>query len=549
MLSDPRVNIDGDSRVVTTNHYLSVSSSDRVKSEFSTSDDCAISFDEFRNVLSVELLNFEVPHTKYAIDENNSTLYISEKISDTEFNFFGLKVGTSGYLVSNLVVSLELSQKCPIKYSSDDSLHNSYVFVTSSPTGKVAITSSGDVPFSVHNCQETLSVVALTKSSARTATLQYLAPFENIVAPGAVLLLRLSGNPEMDIQVIANDAPRMVTVIGDFSNVDNSNFDVNMATMTPLSAENSISEILGLGLVDLQPGVNDSVEVIGVESPFSGAMGADTSYVTPMLSVRFPAFVSTGDYVRLSGVDEYMSRSGARVATTHDESHFEIEYDPSTAFEGVGVEVVTSSGNTWPVDSIVVSGTGDGEAAVVVSLTESASSVSAGDSLTITGLTGDHWSSAPEMLVSSVQSATEIVGVIFVPCVATLAGSNITATPVNSITGNSTTYVGPYRYDLSACRRTIFCRMVVDDLDVGSITIPGSRTKFFGRIQLFSGGDLVNFSGTNNAWGDHTFNSLVKRLRRIHLRFYNDDGTLYKFEGCNYSMFLKVVCLSSNTGI
>lgn len=549
MLSDGALRIDGDSKVATRNHYLSVSSSDRVKSEISTSDDCEISFDEFRNVLSIELLNFEVPHTKYAIDHNNNTLYMSERISDTEFNFFGLKVGTSGYLVSNLAVSLELSQKCPTMYSSGDSLQNSYVFVTSNPTGKVAITSSGDVPFSVHNCQETLSVVSLSKTSATTATVQYLAPFENVVAPGAVLRLRASGTPEMDIQVIANDAPRVVTVLGDFASVDGSNFDVATATMTPLSAENCVSEILGFGVVDFQPGVNDSVEVIGVESPFSSAVQADTGYATPMVCVRFPAFVSTGDYVRLSGADEYMSRSGARVSTTHDDTHFELEYDPSTAFEGVGIEVVASSGSAWPVDSVLVSGAGYSEASVVVSLAESVSSVAVGDSLTITGLTGDHWSSPPSMLVSSVQSTTEIVGVVLVPSVATTASSKVRATPVNSTTGNSTTYVGPYRYDLSACRRTIFCGMVVDDLDVGSIRIPGSRTKFFGRIQLFSGGDLVNFSGTNNARGDHTFNSLVKRLRSFRLRFYNDDGSPYSFEGCNYSMFLRVVCLSSNTGI
>lgn len=542
--------VDGDSRQSTVNHYLSVSSGDRDKSELSTSNDCEISFDELRNVLRIELLNFELPHTKYAITDSNNTLYISEKISDKEFNFFGLRVGTSGYLVSNLAVALELSQHCPTKYSSDDSLRNSYNFVVSGPTGKVCVISSGDVSYNVHNCQETLEVVDFEKYSATEATLQYLAPFENVVAPGAILRLKLYSNADVDIQVVRNDGARVVTVVGDFSGIDEATFDATGATMTPFSAQNCVSEIIGFGLVDFQPGTtHDSSAVLGIESPFSKSVDPDSGLVTPMICVDFPAFVSVNDYIQLSGTQDYIQQQAARVAVTHDDSHFELEYDPSDAFTGTGLSVVTSAGLVCEVSSVVVAAADDSEASVAVTFGGTAPMISAGDSLTILGLTGDHWLSPPSLLVSSVTSATEIQGIVAVPSVTVLDAGETRATPVNQATGFSTTYVGPHRYDLSRGRRIILCRMVIDDLDVGSIVIPRSRIKFFGRIQLFSGADLVNFLGTENARGEHTFNSLVKRLRSIRLRFYNDDGSAYRFEGVDFSMFLKVVCLSSSTGI
>lgn len=550
--------IDGDANRSTVNHYLSVSSGDREKSELSTSNDCEISFDEFRNVLSIELLNFELPHTKYAIDQSNNTLYISEKMSETEYNFFGLKVGTSGYLVSNLAVSIELSQRCPTKYSTDAVLHNSYNVITSGPTGKVAIISSGDVAFNIHNCQETLPVVDLKKNSNTQATLKFLSPFEYIVAPGAILLLKLSSSADIEIQVIANDAPRMITVVGDFSYLDESTFDAAGATMTPVSATSCVSEVIGFGVVDFQPGTkNDSMEVLGMESPFASAIDADNGLVAPMVCVDFPAFVSANDYVQLSGTYDYLQTEPVRVSFTHDDSHFELEYNPSAAFEGSAISAVSSNGDMWLVESVVVDATGYNVASVTVTFEEPIAGLSildkltANDSLTILGLTGDHWISPPSMLISSITSTTVVKGTVEVPSMAAVDQEpGITrATPVSAATGYSTTYVGPHRFDLSRGRRVILCRMVVDDLDVGNISIPKSRTTFFGRIQLFSGADLVNFLATDNARGEHTFNSLVKRMRRFRLRFYNDDGTPYSFEGVDFSLLLKVVCLSSNTGL
>lgn len=547
--NNQHLRINGDSRPTTVNHYLSISSGDRNKSTSSTPNDCEISFDELHNVLSLELMNFEIPHTRFAVSENNNTLYISEKISDTEFNFFGLKVGTSGYLVNNLAVALELSQKCPTTFASDAVLQNTYNFVSAGSTGKVAIISSGDVEYSIHNAQEVLPVVEFTKHSATEASVKFLAPFEYIISPGAILKLKLYNNSEVEIQVTRNEASRVVTVIGDFSYLDEATIDLESATMTPYSATSCVSEVIGFGMVDFQPGMsNDSVKVLGVESPFSSAVDLDNGVVTPMLCTEFPAFVSADDYVQLSNTYGFLQDAPSRVSVTHDDSHFELEYDPSLAFAGYAMSAVTAGGDSWAIDSIAVEEAGNNEASVVVTFGDNISGLVIGDEVTIVGLTGDHWLSSPAVTLTDVASATVVTGTLAVPSLELVDGAT-RATPVNPTTGFGTTYLSPYRFDLSRGRRIILCRATIDDLDVGNIRIPKDRTKFFGRIQLFSGADLVNFLSTENARGEHTFNSLVKRLRSLRLRFYNEDGSEYDFVGVEFTLFIKAVCLDSNTGI
>ena len=177
------VKVNGDVRNQTTDHFISLSSSSRDKTTFTSSDDCEVGFDELRNVTGISLVNFEIPHTRYAIDKYNNTFYISEKISDGVYNFFGLKAGTGGYTISNLAVTLELSQNTPRVYNANTVMTNTYYFLTSTSFGKVAVVSSGDVEYNIHVCQETLAVKEFEKVSDTEAKITFLAPFEYIVAP------------------------------------------------------------------------------------------------------------------------------------------------------------------------------------------------------------------------------------------------------------------------------------------------------------------------------------------------------------------------------
>lgn len=548
---DKHENVNGDVRKPTTDHFLSLSSSSRNKTTFTSSDDCEINFDELRNVSGISLVNFEIPHTRYAIDVDNNTFYVSEKISDGVFNFFGLKAGTGGYTISNLCVALELSQDAPTVYNGDSVMQNRYHFLSSLSFGKVAVVSSGDVEYNIHVCQETLFLKEFVRLSDTEAEVTFLAPFEYIVAPGALLSLKLFNLFDREVQVVETYGPRNVKLIGDFSSV--LDFEVERSFMIPYSSHNSVSEVAGFGLVDLDMSRDAKFDVLSMQSPMATSL-QENNIINPMVLVEFPAFVSTDDSVVLSGNAGFLSGIISRVGKTHDDTHFELEYDASSLFWGdsssdsssdsITVEKVTDETSTsFSVTGMsFLSVTGN---VVSVSVTSS-TDFSVDDVVTFSGLTSPEWQSI-KMTVSAVSSEV-FVGTFTYPWSSSIFGS-VFAIPVNSSTAIPTTFLSPNRFDLSRGRRVILCRASIDGKDLGSIHIPNDRTTFFGRIQLFSGADLVNFLSSHQAVGGHTFTSLVKRLRSIRFRFYNEDGTAYKFIGVDYTLFLKVVTHDSNTGL
>lgn len=541
--------VNGDVRDETIDHYISISSSARDKSTFTSSDDCEVTFDEMRNVSGISLVNFEIPHTRYAIDTTNNTFYISEKISEGVYNFFGLKAGTGGYTIGNLAVSLELSQNCPIVYNADTVLTNTYNFLTSSSFGKVAVVSSGDVEYNIHVCTETLQVKQFTVESPTEATVTFLAPFEYIVAPGALLTLNLYNMVDREVQVIDTPAPRTVTIIGDFGSFVDSDVDVEKSYMVPYSANNPVAEVAGFGLVDLETSRDTKFDVLALQSPF-GTQVEDNN-ATPMVLVNFPIFVSTDDNVVLSGAAGFMGNTNLTVGTTHDDTHFEVNVDVSALFTGNSVRVHKDTSSFDVQELGVVEVVGNGVMASVT--TTSPVDFTADDVVTFSGLTSPEWlheEYVPQVNVVSVDVSTTTFYVTFrYPTKTSFEEGGTFISPTSSLTGIPTTYLSPNRFDLSRGRRVLLCRASIDGKDLGSTHIPNDRTTFFGRIQLFSGADLVNFLNVNQAVGHHNFTSIVKRLRAIRFRFYNEDGSPYKFIGVEYTLFLKIVAHDSNTGL
>ena len=570
--SGPRVN--GDDREEVCEHYVSLSSSTRDKHTFSSSNDCELNFDEIQNVIGLSLTNFEIPHTRYAIDESNNTLYLSEKIGESLYNFFGLKVGTGGYTVGNLAVSLELSQNSVTTFMPASVLQNKYTFSTSSSFGKIAIVSSGDVEYNIHVCKEELDLVSFTKISDGEALVQFIAPFEYIVAPGALLTLKVYNEVDREVQVVQTNAPRTVTLIGDFSSAsfdsldvqlrnDNNNDSTTTTTsisssksfMIPYSSYNSVAEVAGFGNVDLQNDKNTTFPTMAVQSPF--AMSLSDGYLNPMILVQYPLFVSPGEYVRVSGDDSGMlSGVTFQVGTTHDDTHFNISVDPTLLFQGTDIKVWFGDNQTSSADvtDISVTAVDRNVVTILVRTGDTTTSIEQGDLISFTGFTTKEWTlqTIPVTVVSVVDDSSNTAFVAtftyYNPC-SNNEGQNTFVTPVSAETGIPTTYLTPQRFDLSRGRRVMLCRASVDGKDLGSIHIPNDRTIFFGRVQLFSGADLVNFLSSHQAIGHHRFKSIVKRLRSIRFRFYNEDGTDYDFIGVDYTVFLKVLTLDSNTGI
>lgn len=536
-------NFYGDRRNISTDHYVNVSSAQRDKSSFPNSNDCEISFDNLSNVTDMEIVNFEIPHTRYAIDEENNTFYISEQVADGVYNFFGLKASTGGYTIGNLAVTLELSTQSPICYTEDAVLLNTYNLVTSGSFGKVGIISSGDYPYNIHVCQQTLKLVTFEKVSDTEASITFISPYEYILAPGAMLTLNLFNLPDRQIQVTGTGAARTVTVIGDFATIDDAEINTSLSEMVPFSSINCCTNLAGFGEVDLSAARNNaSFKVLAMQSPFSTAIEDGTT--TPMILTDFPVYLSAEDHCVITGTDGFVNAVPLQVVTTHDDTHFEVSVDVSTIYSASGsVSVITDSGSFEVVSIDIVS-----SSANVITLTiESSAVVSVGETVTFSGFDAKEWEDI-EATVISVDTTTFNVEFTYPTSYSFVEGETY-ITPINSVTGCETTYISPGRFDLSRGRRVLLCKAIVENLEIGTIQIPGSRDKFFGRIQLFAGGDLVNFTNLQQAVGKHRFNSVLKRLNKIRLQFYNEDGSEYNFVGVDYSMFIRVRCLSSNTGL
>lgn len=553
--SQGKVGVNGDEREGTKVHYLSLSSVARDRNMFTSSDDCEIKFDEINNVIGISLMNFEIPHTRYAIDDDNNTLYLSEKIDDGVYNYFGLQVGTGGYQITDLAVSLELSQNSVTTFMTNAVLKNTYSFSAAKTFGKIAVISSGDVEYNIHTCNETLQILTFTKTSDTLATVTFLSPFEYILARGALLTLKVYHEVDREVQVVDTPGTRSVTILGDFSslytfgNEDDSQFGIS--TLYPYSSKNSVSEVAGFGSVDLSSDRHTSCQVLGVQSPLT-ISPSDDGTCKSMILVKYPLFVSPGDYVRMSGVTGIMQDTPLLVRSTHDDTHFDVEANASNLFEGDDIQVSDNGGATYTTcEEILIEGSEDNLISVLVNVAvDNLENIVVGGTVTLTGLTAEEWSSQSiSATITRVDNSTTFLATVPYPAGSVFVEGSTFVTPIAKETGNATTYVSPNRFDLSRGRRVILCRASIDGKDLGSIHSSNDRTTYFGRIQLYSGADLVNFLSVHQAIGHHSFKSLVKRLRSIRFRFYNEDGGEYRFVGVDYTVFLKLLTTDSNTGI
>lgn len=533
--------------------YLNLSSADRDKSIDRDSADAELSFDPQSNVIGMSIVNFEIPHTRYAINKSNNNFYISEKWGEDEYYFYSLRASTGGYAIQDLAVSLELSTRCPVLFNGDNTMGNNYFFITAGVFGKVAVISSGTKDFSLHNATETVTLTSIAKKSDTEAIVTYLSSQEYIFQAGALLLFKPYDYYDREVQIVEMMGGRTARLIGDFSDIDENTLQVANSTMIPYSATNSVSRIMGMGDMDLTG--NSSLEVLSMASPFDVETQGDVSSV--MCVVNFPIFVSPGDFVKLEGSGSFMNDTVFEVGEVHDDTHLEILVDKSTLWSNTGgsvISVVPSDSSDSPIEiySIAYSSAANNIVQVVVTPSAgSSTTLSVGDSVSLSGFTAPEMNNLVLEVESVSSSSTDFVLSFSYPSVSlSVEEGTTTLTPINNTTGLKTTYLTPYRFDLSRGRRMVLCRAIIDNQDVGSIHIPSLSTRnFFGRIQLFSGADLVNFLNDTTAVGKHEFNSVLKRLNRIRFQFFNEDGTAYDFIGVDYTIFIKITSLDSNNGI
>ena len=115
----------------TPDHFLNLSSANRDKAIDPSSNDVTYTIPiGIKDSLSIEVEQFEIPHTRYAVNATNNTIYISEFVNGV-YNFFALKAGTGGYTITNLAIALELSTASPCAFTENAVLTNTYSFTLS----------------------------------------------------------------------------------------------------------------------------------------------------------------------------------------------------------------------------------------------------------------------------------------------------------------------------------------------------------------------------------------------------------------------------------
>ena len=530
--------------------YLNLSSAHRDRTLHPDSADCELSFDDQSNVIGMKILNLEIPHTKYAIDKTSNNLYMSEKWGEEEYHFYSLRTCTGGHSVQNLGASLTLASKCPVMFTGDRDMANTYAFHTSALFGKVGVVSSGDRDYTVHSVTETVTLVSMINSDTE-ATVSYLAPFDQVFMPGALLVFKPHTYADRDVQVVeivsTSTSAHTSRLIGDFSDLDSNSLDFSLSRLVPYSGVNSVSKLMGFGSSDLHG--QTAFEILSIGSPFS--VNDTQGDASVMVTTNFTPFLSSGDFVRLSGIPGFMDHMVCEVAVVHDETHAEIVVDRSLLWSHESGQLAKASDpdSRWSVvGDINLSSVSNNSVELAVTLDDPP--FSPDDRVVFFGFLSPEF----EDLVASVVDVNAEQGTVTVqfdyPSTFLFDDGRSSLSPVNPVTGIPTTCMSPDRFDLSRGRRMVLCRAVVDNQDVGSIHIPSlSSQSFFGRIQLFSGGDLVNFLASDTAVGSHEFNSVLKRLNKIRLQFFNEDGSPYDFVGVDFTMFLQLTCLDSNKGL
>ncbi|CAM9093213.1 unnamed protein product, partial [Ectocarpus sp. 12 AP-2014] len=534
--------------------YLNLSSADRNRNLFPDSADSELSFDEQSNVLGLKILNFEIPLTRYPIDKTSNNLYISEKRGEDEYYFYSLRASTGGHSIQNLAVSLTLSAKCPVMFTGDKNMGNDYKFSTSLLFGKLGVISTGEYEYTIHAASETVALSGIVVNSDTEAKISFLASSEQVFKPGALLVFKPYTYRDRDVQVVEAGAlsggqGNEVRVMGDFSDLDWENLSLSSSKLVPYSGFNSVASVIGFGSADIAD--QSMFEVLAIASPFAtNDILRDGSV---MVTTNFAPFWSKGSHVRLHGAPGFMESMVCEVASVHDETHAEIYVERSVLWshdDSATLANPDDPSQQWGVVDIHLSNVFDGLVELTVSLdaAPAPSTLTVGDVVIFSGF---HAPEFQELGATVVDVQDEAVALTFEYPAKFLLEEGVTSLcPVNPYTGICTTSITPYRFDLSRGRRMVLCRAVVDNQDVGSIHIPSLSTRvFFGRIQLFSGANLVNFLGAETAVGSHEFNSVLKRLSKIRFQFFNEDGTAYDFVGVDYTMFLELTCLDSNKGI
>jgi hypothetical protein len=522
---------------------LNLSSKDRNKSIYANSSDCAISFDDVSSVKSISIHSIELPHSRYTIDTDNNIFYFSE-LHGTNRYFYKITTSRGAYSVSDLVTALTLSASSAVCMNGDVACKNTYAASVNTSFGRVAFGSTGTVPFNVHCASTAVQLSSISIVSSTTANIVFFYSSAKVFAQGALLTLNLNSYANRTVQVTSVTADYTVQVTGDFTGINVNNLGtITLSTMTPFSGANGMADVLGFGETDLSEG--SQTPIISVQSPFASGT---TDSVGCVVTTDLPSFVAKLGYVKLSGISGFLNDQTLQVSKVYDDTHFVVAITKSillSATSGGAVQLVSDTSVLRIISSATISNV-DYNLVTVSIVTTTNSSFQVGNVVSFTGMDSSEWDSI-ELTVTSITNSVTFVATFTYPMSKLFTENDSKVTMISNTTSNPTLYISPSRFDFSKDKRTILVEVKHNNADLGNIIVSGlSGKRFFGRLQMFSGLDSINFLDSKAAAATHVFPSTVNKLSSLRFTFYNMDGTEYDFSKTDWSVLLQVTVAGAN---
>jgi hypothetical protein len=402
----------------------------------------------------------------------------------------------------------------------------------------MSITSSGVVPYNVHFANQRYAVKSVTKIDDSHLLLEYFSALEALV-PGALVTLHVYPFKDREVQVISNSFSYnpFVTLLGDFSDIDAASIEVSYSSITPVSVDAGMTQLMGFDTRDLKGGT--ATPILGLQSPF---LSGNSNSALIAVTLDMSHFCANGSALKIQNTMTFLDDQTVYVSKSMDDTHIQLTVDRRTLWS------TTGTGNVYniisPSTSIDISSFAlDNCSANTIQLNVNTvvdHGFEIDDIVSFNNMTMPEFVGLQTTVVDILSTTSFIVSFLYPSQFSDAISPNILV--VNATTANPTTYVTSQRFDMSLGRRVLLIGAQTDTATLGMIEGNVVESKrLFARIQLRAGANAIQFLNEKDIIGSHLFNVPLKRFRSIRLNFYSENGDVYPLFRTDYSMCLKLL--------
>jgi hypothetical protein len=344
---------------------------------------------------------------------------------------------------------------------------------------------------------------------------------------------------DREVQVVTNSFSYnpFVTLLGDFTDVVTASIDVNYSSITPISVDAGMTQLMGFDARDLGSGT--ATRILGLQSPF---LSGNSNSALISVTLDMAHFSANGSALKIQNTKTFLDNQTVFVNKSMDDTHIQLTVDRRTLWSTIGtahVYNIASPSTTIDISSFAL----DNCSANVIQLnvnTTTDHGFEVDDILSFGNMAMPEFVGLQTTVVDILSTTSFIISFLYPSQFSDAVNPSIII--VNSTTAHPTTYVTTQRFDMSLGRRVILLGAQADTATLGMIEASVSESRrLFGRIQLRAGANAIQFLNEKDIVGSHLFNVPFKRFRSIRFTFYTETGDIYPLYRTDYSMCLKLL--------